>query len=370
MTDCLRNEIRLKHARVAEYLDANKLDAVLLGRRCNFSWYTCGGRNFVGHAADVGNSWLLIDRNGAVALTNNIESPRLGREELAPRGIDVIDWEWHDSAAQRETMTRLTAGRAVAVDAAAPGLDLPRLGPDFDRLRYALLPSEIERYRGVCTDVISAVESAARQVQAGMTEHEAAGLLSAQIRRRGLLEWVVLVAADSRLRDFRHPLPTGQAVRERIMLVTCSDRGGLIAACSRIVSLVPLDEDIRRRHRSVCTVDAALWHATRPGATQGEFFAQAQAAYAQTGYGDQWRLHHQGGAIGYQPRDSRACPGDGTPALENQAFAWNPSIAGTKSEDTILCTPGGGQLLGESSFPQIEVEWNGQTYSRPDILVL
>ena len=200
MRPMFETEIRLKHARVAEYLDAHGLDAVLLSRRCNFSWYTCGARNFVGHAADAGNSWLLVDRDGAVALTNNIESPRLGREELAPRGIDVTDWEWHDAAAQRDAMSALTSGRAVAADAGVAGLELERLGTDFDRLRYALLPSEIERYRGVCTDVISAVESAGRQVRAGMTEHEVAGLLSAQIRRRGLLEWVVLVAADRRLR--------------------------------------------------------------------------------------------------------------------------------------------------------------------------
>lgn len=370
MRPMFETEIRLKHARIAEYLDAHRLDAVLLSRRCNFSWYTCGARNFVGHAADAGNSWLLVDRRRAIVLTNNIESPRLRREELDDRGIEAVDWEWHDSAAQRDAMSALTSGQAVAADAPVAGLELGRLGADFDRLRYALLPSEIERYRGVCTDVISAVESAARQVQADMTEHEVAGLLSAQIRRRGLLEWVVLVAADRRLRDFRHPLPTAQTVRERVMLVTCSDRGGLIAACSRIVSLAPLDDDIRRRHRSVCTVDAALWDATRPGATLGEIFAQAQAAYDQTGYGEQWRLHHQGGAIGYQPRDSRACPDDATAAVENQAFAWNPSIAGTKSEDTILCTPDGGQLLGESTFPTIDVEWNGRTYSRPDILVL
>ena len=60
------------------------------------------------------------------------------------------------------------------------------------------------------------------------------------------------------------------------------------------------------------TVDAALWSATRPGATFGEIFDEARQAYEQTGYADQWRFHHQGGSIGYQPRDAKAAPGDAT----------------------------------------------------------
>ena len=370
--DCglYKDEIRLKHQRVLEYLDGHKLDAVLLSRRCNFSWYTSGSRNFVGHAADVGNSWLLVARDGPVVLANNIEAPRLRSEELIPRGIDVVEWEWPDSAAQAATFHKFTRGRKVAVDAPAPGLDLPRLGGDFDRLRWQLLPSEIERYRGVCGDVVAAIESAAHAAQPGQSENELAGTLSGELRRRGLLEWVILVAADERLRDFRHPLPTGRALRERVMLVTCADRGGLIAACSRIVSFGPLGDDLARRHEAVCTVDAALWSATRPGATLGAIFAEAQEAYRQVGYPDEWRLHHQGGSIGYLPREVRCGPGDATAAMENQAFAWNPSIAGAKSEDTILCTSQGGQMLAaESTFPKVEVAWKGRTVQRAGILI-
>ena len=56
--------------------------------------------------------------------------------------------------------------------------------------------------------------------------------------------------------------------------------------------------------------------------------------------------------------------------LENQAFAWNPSISGTKSEDTIIAHAEGQEWLSTSSeWPMIEVEWQGRKLSRPDILV-
>jgi len=120
----------------------------------------------------------------------------------------------------------------------------------------------------------------------------------------------------------------------------------------------------------VCTVDAALIAATRPGVTLGAIFAEAQAAYQAVGFADQWRFHHQGGSCGYLPREVKAAPGEPTVALADQAFAWNPTIAGTKSEDTILCRESGGELLAEpTDWPTISTEWKGRTFRRPDILI-
>ena len=97
---------------------------------------------------------------------------------------------------------------------------------------------------------------------------------------------------------------------------------------------------------------------TRPGTTAGEVLAAAQRAYARVGFPDEWRLHHQGGAIGYQPREYNAFPGSPEVILANQAFAWNPSICGTKSEDTILAGPAGPEVLtcASGDWPAVEIE--------------
>ena len=56
--------------------------------------------------------------------------------------------------------------------------------------------------------------------------------------------------------------------------------------------------------------------------------------------------------------------------VANQAFAWNPSITGTKSEDTILATDKGPALLTRPvDWPTLEVEFAGRTVPRADILV-
>jgi Xaa-Pro aminopeptidase len=85
--------------------------------------------------------------------------------------------------------------------------------------------------------------------------------------------------------------------------------------------------------------------ATRPGATFGDVFAVAQAAYADAGFPDEWRDHHQGGSIGYQPRERVALPGDPTTIESGMAFAWNPSIAGAKAEDTIVIADGAARTV-------------------------
>ncbi len=80
----LETEARTKHERVAECLDGHGLDALLLSRRCNVAWYTCGRvRNYVGTAGDAGNSVLMVDSGGARILTTNIEATRLQDEAKA-----------------------------------------------------------------------------------------------------------------------------------------------------------------------------------------------------------------------------------------------------------------------------------------------
>jgi Xaa-Pro aminopeptidase len=403
-----------KHARVVDLLDRHGLDAALLWRRCNFNWYTCGARNYVGTADDAGNSAVLIGRDGAVVIANNIEATRLMAEELPARGLEVVSYAWHDAADRARAFHDVIANRRLAADVPAAGLyslgspdtrvplaacppvfpglptggqaasgtrskmvvDVPAAGltaaplpPEFNRLRWSLMPSELERYRAACADVTDAVEGVARRARPGQTEDELAGLLAGELRARGCLPWVLLVGSDDRMRVHRHPLPTGKRVERYFMLATCAERGGLIAACSRLAHFGPVPEDLAARHRAVCTVDAALISATRPGTTLAAIFAEAQAAYTAVGFPDEWRMHHQGGSIGYLPREVRAGPGDATVALAGQAFAWNPTVAGTKCEDTILCGPGGGQLLAPSTdWPTIIAEWKGFAMKRPAIL--
>jgi antitoxin VapB len=362
----IRAERAQKHARVARYLEDHGLDCVVLARRCNFSWYTSGARNFVSTACEVGNSFLVVRPGGAVLVANNIEARRLCAEELPD--VETVTFAY-ESAGPAKALQEVVGSSRAAADAPV-GIGASPLAADFDRLRWVLGPAEVLRYRAVCNDALSAMETVARQAPRGASEHELAAELSAALLRRGLLPWVLLVAADERLEAFRHPLPTAQRAQRRFMLVAGAERHGLVAAYSRLVSFEDLSPELARRQQACATVDAALLSATVPGATLGEIFDCAQRAYASVGFADEWRLHHQGGSCGYQPREVKASPGDRTPVLADQAFAWNPSITGAKSEDTVLCRAGGVEMLASpTDWPAVTAQWQGRSYARPAILV-
>ena len=52
-----------------------------------------------------------------------------------------------------------------------------------------------------------------------------------------------------------------------------------------------------------------------------------------------------------------------------QVYAWNPSITGAKSEDTILIGANGNEILTEiPDWPLLPIEIGGQIVNRPAIL--
>ena len=358
----------IKHQRVGEWLDRAQAGAVVLSRRCNFSWYTCGAHNYVGETCDVGNSHLVVTADRACVVANNIEAPRL-RAELAIEAIEVTEVPYFEPERLAAKIREVAGTDKLAADVAPTGVDASPTDRNFDQLRWTLTDWELTRYRKLAADVVAAVETTVESIEPLQREEEVAGLLQAMCRQESCVPWVCLVGADERLQQFRHPLPTDKPIRKAFMAAVCAERDGLIAACSRVMHFGKIPADLADRHEAVCRVDAALIGATRPGATLGEIFATAREAYEDVGHADQWTLHHQGGSIGYLPREVKAAPGEATQALARQPFAWNPSITGTKSEDTILCrSEGEAEILGAGTdWPTLQAEWGGKTFLRPAI---
>lgn len=363
------SELAHKRKRLAEFLSHHALDGLFFSTRANFAWATGGRRNLILNASPVGVAGLLVTADKTVCFTNTIEAPRFRNEELTGLGIDVAEFAWYDAASRKRAGAELIAGRKIAADVDAFDLGLPPIPDDFKTLKWSLLPEEIERYRTGGKLASDAMEAAIADLKPGMSEHDAAGILTFHIHRLGLNPVVTLVASDERISKYRHPIPVDKNISKYVMLVNCSEYGGLISNLTRFVHFGKLDAELTRKHQAVCEVDAAVNKATRPGRSLGEMFTYLQTAYDAQGFPDEWKLHHQGGSTGYAGRDVFATPGDPTKILENQAFAWNPSITGTKSEDTILVTNTGIEVLTPASatWPKIQTRAG---MDRPAMLVV
>jgi antitoxin VapB len=178
-----------------------------------------------------------------------------------------------------------------------------------------------------------------------------------------------LVATDERIYKFRHPLPTPKKMERYAMIVLCGRWKGLVASITRLVHFGPLPEEIRRKMEATAQVDATYIAATRPGVQLCDVFQQAVDAYASTGYAGEWRLHHQGGPAGYEPREFITTPSTTDAVSAGQVYAWNPSITGTKSEDSLLVGESSNEVLTTiAGWPEIRATVDGKPFSRPAIL--
>jgi Xaa-Pro aminopeptidase len=356
------NEFRQKQDRIQALLAEHKLDALLLRRVSSFAWATCGAASYVNTATSNGEAALLITPSGRHLLTNNIEATRLEQEEkLAAQGWEFRTVPWHET---QDTVAELTRGLRLGADGPYPGAT--DLSGELARLRANLTPEEGKRFRTLGRLCAEAMDHAARAVRPGQTEYQIAGLLAREAESRGVQAIVNLIATDGRLFAFRHPLPTDKELERYAMLVLCGRRWGLVCSVTRFVHFGRLPDDLSRKAEAVAQVDATF---IGPSQTLGQIFRQATAAYAETGFPDEWHLHHQGGPAGYEPREYIATPDSADVVSVGQVYAWNPSITGTKSEDTILVGDEGNEVLTSiDGWPTLTVTVDGQEHTRPAIL--
>ncbi|KAL7691712.1 putative creatinase/aminopeptidase [Plasmopara halstedii] len=368
-----------KVAQVRHLMQELGHDAVVLSLVANFAWITSGARNYVFMATESGAGSIYVDSTRIIVLTNEIEGHKLVHEEM--RGLEqdvtLVTDPWYAQRSHLDVALELANSDKVVVDA-TNGLLAGRLA----ELRSTLTLYEMEVFRKLGKDCGEIIGEVARAVRPNMTEWDIAAHLSAKMWARAITPVVMLVAADERVDTIRHPLPTKKRVKNKAMLVICGQRAGLIASTTRLVyitinSNVGIPDDLVKRHNAATYVDAALIaNTSTAGVKAGEMLKIAQDAYAAMGYEGEWQFHHQGGCAAYKSREWVANPSINRVTGLNQAYAWNPSIAGTKSEDTVLCyantqgTPVVEVITASPDWPMIEHTIGEITIARPNILHL
>jgi Xaa-Pro aminopeptidase len=358
-------ELELKLVRIKNLLAKHQVEALLLQRVSSFAWATCGAASYINTATTTGVGSLLITPKGRYLITDNIEAPRFEKEEkLAAQGWEFRVAPWY---AVNPAIAELTQGLKLAADVAFPGaIDLSN---DMARLRANLLSEEDARYRALSKLCAEAMDAAIRAVRPGQSEYEIAALLGREAQVRGVQPIVNLIATDERIFNFRHPLPYSKKLQKYAMLVLCGRQQGLVTSITRLVHFGRLPDEVRQKMEGVARIDAAFVAATRPGRTLGDVFKRATDEYRAVGFPDEWQLHHQGGPAGYEPREYLGIPNSADTVEVGQVYAWNPSITGAKSEDTVLIGPSGNEVMTEiPGWPMLKVEVDGQTWQRPAIL--
>lgn len=367
-------EVEEKIARLVTLLEHQELGGVLLNAQHNFSWISGGASNAIDTSRENGAGSIFVTNAGDLFLVaNNIEAQRLMDEELTHLAIEPVTFAWQAEKAAPDTALararELTRG-SVATDIPIHSSASPIEGM-IARLRYGLTVYEIDRYRELGRDVAHEFDGLVDEIEPGNSESDVAAKLCSRLATKNIESVVTLVAADERINMYRHPVPTKKRVNTRVLVVTCSKRQGLIVSMSRIISFGPVEEDLARKTLAAAEVNASFLHATRPAASASGLYETAKREYERQGYGDEINAHHQGGAAGYKTREWVAHPMNAEIVQDRQAFAWNPSISGTKVEDTAILHNGAIEMLTRTErFPLIELDRDGLRYISHGILSL
>lgn len=355
-------------------LEREGFDAVLLNAQHNFAWLTGGGSNGIDLSRENGAASLLITQLGKrYILASTIEIERMLAEAVSEDDFDPIDYSWQGEKA--DSGITVEKAKFVLETGAKLATDLPihaatqTIESEIAQCRYELTPEEIERYKQLGKDAGAAASSVTERLAPGESEIAVAAKFRYELAAHDINSVVTLVAADERIDRFRHPVPTEKRWQKTLMIVTCAKRGGLIASLSRMINVGEVSGELKHKTEAAAFVNAKLWASTRAGMHGSDLYKAASDAYAEKGFPNEINLHHQGGPTGYRTREWVAHPKSTEVVRINQALAWNPSITGTKVEETVIVATSGLETITTSpDFPVITTSVDGHEYHSPGIL--
>ncbi|MBS3971111.1 MAG: M24 family metallopeptidase [Clostridia bacterium] len=365
-THLLQEEVSEKEARVEKLCLDLGLDGLCFFKFTNFAWFTGGGTNRVVTGSERGCSFILYLRGSIYVFAPINEIDRITAEQIPFEHYEAVTYDWFANPINvlKDKIKDLKVGSDVPI----PGLEL--VSDEIDRLRFSLTQSEVAKAQEIALICSERITSACVDARPGISEQEITARISGELLEQGVKPAVLLVGTDDRVFTCRHPVPTGKKLEKYGLISLVGEKWGIHITLTRAFYLGKLPEDIRKKQLMVCQVDGAMIANTIPGEESDLAFKACQNEFARLGYPDEWKCHHQGGAIGYAPREFRA--GERSEKVQvNQMFGWNPTLKGTKSESTILVKADGSALILDvvpAWWPTAIVDLGDKQIVRPLIL--
>lgn len=341
--EALLAEFESKRQRLCEHMASSGLAAVQLQLTENLAWLTAGrvDRRVLLPSATGIVTILLLESGEAFYLAPDNEGRRLAEEDFLGLPVTAITAPWH-ATDFAERIRWLAGDGSVAADTTPEGASLL-----FDQ-RASLSDTEVERYRWLGRNTAQVTASVLQSLRPGITERTMAARIASGLLERGIEPSVLLMAVDDRILRYKHAVAQNATLERFGMLNLCSRRWGLCISITRFVHIGSMPQRLQDAFAAATEVNARLLAATKAGSDAAMLFATAADTYASLGYPGEELRHHQGGATGYGEREWLATPIGKEQVVNRQAFAWNPSVAGGKVEDTVLLRDGEIELLTET----------------------
>ena len=283
------------------FMDEKGLDALYMRNKDSFAWLSAGANNGGVLSTHIGAAGILITEKSQYVIASNIETPRLQEEEhLQELGFDIISTDWmrqsdYDKALMLASSNNIYSDIAIEQNT--------HVHNDFISLRYSLVDDEITRYKflGILSSLI--LEQTMETLHPGMSELEIVAKLSKNLWSVGIEPINLLCAVDERIQKYRHPSPTERTLEHLCMVSLGARYSGLIVSLTRMASFGGLSDIVKEQKGVSDTVFEKMVMKTLIGNPVSEILGTGMLFYKQAGYPKEYEKHHQGGAIGYLPRE-------------------------------------------------------------------
>lgn len=302
---------------------------IIINRRDNYAWLTVGAQNHVLSSTENGIAYYIITDEDVSVLADSSDIARIV-EEQNPLNATPIEIPWYES--METHISKMILNGNWASDTGIAGTR--NVQSELIDMRLHLSKKEVKIYREIGKACAEIVENVCRGIRVGQTEREVAATLKAECLKREINPDCVLVGADERILNYRHPMATDKKIERSVMVVLGGEKKGLNISMTRMVYFDEIPEEIRERYTKTQYIFACMQLMMRDEMTYQEYFEKIKQLYASEGYPEEWKKHHQGGPTGYACREYVATPGDKRTLKAGQAYAWNPTIQGTKCEET------------------------------------
>jgi Xaa-Pro dipeptidase len=360
-----RADIDAKQLRLATLLQEAQSEGLLLLDRENVAWFTSGAAAR-GILDPNETPAVYFNADGRWIASSNVDSQRFFDEELDGLGFQLKEWPWHWGRAQ--LLNALCEGRSIACDQSFNHCKV--VANQIRHLRRKMTAYEQACHRAVGQILSHALEACCRTLTPGETEREVAGQLSHRLLHRGAQPLSLNVAAESRLRVYRHCGFTPAPIRTYCVVSATASKYGLCASASRSVCFGQPEVQVRRDHDAACKVSATYVASSWPDAVPKQILVTGRRVYQVSGAEHEWLLSPQGFITGRSPVELPLTPQTEDLLQAGWAVTWRASAGGALSCDSFLLTEDGPRTItATENWPLKRIRITGAEFVRPDILV-